>query len=417
MANQKLSELAAAVTPLDYTEAMELLQSGGNVKVAISELFADLNAVQFNTAPTPGAHSPGLLYWDSDAGTLAIMTDVTDVVLQVGQEQYVKVRNNTGVQIDNGEAVYITGAIGNRPTVALAQADAIATLGVLGLATEDIANNADGYVTTFGLVRDLDTHLWAEGDNLFLSESTPGAYTNAVPATGYSIQVAKVLYSHNTDGIVLCQPSVRGIIGDVSNGNYLEVKSNGFVLFHGTATAWDDLRVPLQSTKLGGSKDPDFSPFKNDGGTSQGVFVYYFSPSTEEELYFAVQLPHGWVAGSNLHAHLHWVPAANGAAGQVVNWGLEYTWSNLGAVFGNTTIIFANDTEQGDASLVQNKHYLTELGEIDGTGKTLSSMLICRVFRDAAGALATDDFPADAGLLEVDFHYEIESLGSDTEYA
>jgi hypothetical protein len=177
------------------------------------------------------------------------------------------------------------------------------------------------------------------------------------------------------------------------------------------------LRVPISATKLGGSKDPSYSKFKDNGLGSQGVFLYYFSASQENELYFTVQLPHSWVEGSNLEAHVHWIPSANGAAGQVVNWGLEYTWSQLGSVFGNTQIISANDTLQGGASLVANQHYLTELGQIDGSGKGLSSMLVCRVFRDATGVLKTDDYPSTTGLLEIDFHYEIDSLGSRNEYS
>ena len=50
-----------------------------------------------------------------------------------------------------------------------------------------------------------------------------------------------------------------------------------------------------------------------------------------------------------------------------------------------------------------------------------------RLLRDAWQALAKatvaggcqvpfDDYDDDAGLLEIDFHYEIESFGSDTEY-
>jgi len=39
-------------------------------------------------------------------------------------------------------------------------------------------------------------------------------------------------------------------------------------------------------------------------------------------------------------------------------------------------------------------------------------MLLCRVFRD----VANDDFDDDAFLFEIDFHYQIDSLGSRTEY-
>jgi hypothetical protein len=60
------------------------------------------------------------------------------------------------------------------------------------------------------------------------------------------------------------------------------------------------------------------------------------------------------------------------------------------------------------------KHLLTPLPTMSGSGKTLSSMIICRLYRDAdAGA---DDFAYDAGLFEIDFHYQIDSDGSRQEY-
>lgn len=178
-------------------------------------------------------------------------------------------------------------------------------------------------------------------------------------------------------------------------------------------TYWDDLKVPITSTKLGGSKDPGFEKAFSSGA-SQGVFTYFFDASSEEELYFPVQLPHCWKEGTDISPHVHWFPKVSGASGQKVSWGLEYTWANLSDVFGNTTIIYGNQhVPTGDTILQPGKHYLTPIGDnINGSGKTLSSMLLCRVFRDAGGTGATDDYTGDAGLLEIDFHHEIDSPGS-----
>lgn len=60
----------------------------------------------------------------------------------------------------------------------------------------------------------------------------------------------------------------------------------GYERLHGDARVWDDLRIPISATKLGGSKDPTFSQVLNDGAGSQGVFAYVFSASQEKELYF-----------------------------------------------------------------------------------------------------------------------------------
>lgn len=197
--------------------------------------------------------------------------------------------------------------------------------------------------------------------------------------------------------------------------NYVSFNENGELRLYADATQWDDLRVPILSTKTGGSKDPTFTKVFDNGAGSQGVFSQMFSATVEEELYFEAQMPHAWMQGSDIEAHVHWIPSVNGGVGEDVSWGLEYTWATIGEVFGNTTIIYGDVNHLGE-DLIADKHYLTELGAISATGKTFSSMLLCRVFRDATGAGGTDDYGSLAGLLEIDFHYQLDSLGSNEEY-
>ncbi len=173
-------------------------------------------------------------------------------------------------------------------------------------------------------------------------------------------------------------------VGDVSGSNYSDLDAKGQTRKYGTASQWDDLRVPVNATRRQGSRDPDFNKVFDNGSSSQGVFAQMFDKSTEEELYFEVQLPHSW-NGTDIEAHVHWFGQNNGGTGTDVCWGLEYTWANIGDVIGNTTIIYGDENYLTE-DIVANKHYLTELGDIDATGKTFSSMLLCRVFRDATGA-------------------------------
>ena len=180
-----------------------------------------------------------------------------------------------------------------------------------------------------------------------------------------------------------------------------------------TEGMWDDLRVSVFSTKSGGSKEPAWTKILDNGAGSQGVFSYFFDSGSEEELYFAVQFPHSWQIGTDIEAHVHWVALSNGGVGQRVTWGLEYSWASIGDVFGNTTII-TGSANYTDEDIVANKHYLTKLGTINGTGKQISSMMMCRVFRDATAG--TDTYTSDAGLLEIDFHIKFDSLGSREEY-
>jgi len=196
--------------------------------------------------------------------------------------------------------------------------------------------------------------------------------------------------------------------------NAVTIDENGFVLNN---TVWDDLRVPVTSTKLGGSKDPGFAKVLDNGSGSQGVFTYLFDAGSEEEIYFTCQLPHNWKKETSLYPHVHWMPTANGSAGQKVCWGLEYSVQNIGSVFGNSTIIYGDEIYSGANPFVAKTHYLTDLEVISMIGiTTVSSMIICRLFRDATGAGGTDTYASDVALLEIDFHYEIDRIGSENIY-
>lgn len=196
--------------------------------------------------------------------------------------------------------------------------------------------------------------------------------------------------------------------------DYFEIEADGTLVFLGAATVWDDLRVAAVAAKLGGVKDPGFTVFLTNGAGSQGVFLYWFDAAVEEELYFAVQLPHSYKEGTNITPHVHWVPKTNGAVGEVVSWGLEYAWANNGVTFGNTTIIYTNTHNPADNPLVASRQYKSFFAAIAGAGKTISSMLVCRLFRDATATGLTDSYTDDAGLLEIDFHYEQDTVGSRT---
>jgi hypothetical protein len=171
-------------------------------------------------------------------------------------------------------------------------------------------------------------------------------------------------------------------------------------------SGWDDLRVPLTATKLGGSKDPTFAKVLDNGDGSQGVFAYQFAHNQEKEVYFTLQLPHSWKLGSKIYPHVHWFPMTTATG--VVCFGLEYTWQVKGAAFGNTNIIYGEKTIATPSQFV---HQYEDIDDgIDGAGITeMSSMLMCRVFRDVS---VDGNLAAAVALMEIDFHIESDTVGS-----
>ncbi len=200
----------------------------------------------------------------------------------------------------------------------------------------------------------------------------------------------------------------------------LGVPSDGYFLLH-DMLAWADIRVPLDSVKLGGVKDPTFGQWKSDGSGSRGVYACSFSDQAvagnEEELFFSAQIPHMYKEGTDIEFHIHWTPAVSGNANEFVKWGLEYIWVDRGETAAANTTIIASDastaataTKQGDSTLSAGKHYVTKVGDISGTGMLISSMLVCRIFRNSSDE--DDDLAQAAIAFEVDFHFQQNAPGS-----
>jgi hypothetical protein len=201
-------------------------------------------------------------------------------------------------------------------------------------------------------------------------------------------------------------------VGDGTN--ITKISSTGVLSYEGTAVRYEDLSVPVSATWKVGTSDPDRSQLVNSGSGSNGVYLEFFDAINEDELYFVVQMPHRWQEGSDIEAHVHWTSTSDVSTNKVV-WGLEYSWADVSETFGTTTIITGSDpiAEVGTVSAYENA--VTSLGTISGSSKTISSVLICRVFRD--GADGNDTFTGDAGLISINFHYLIDSDGSTNQFS
>lgn len=147
----------------------------------------------------------GRLFYDSGNHALAYYNDEADVTLQIGQEEFLRVRNNTTGTITNGSLVYITGSHANAaPSIDLAIATGDVESAVAGFATHDIEASTFGYVTTFGLVRNVPTSGINAGSEIYLSNTTSGTFTDTSPTVpNYSMPVGYVIREHATNGSIL----------------------------------------------------------------------------------------------------------------------------------------------------------------------------------------------------------------------
>lgn len=203
-------------------------------------------------------------------------------------------------------------------------------------------------------------------------------------------------------------------LGDVAGGNYSEIESDGTLKLNGNATVWDDIRITPGSFDRPGVADPAYVAYYPAGG---GLGVYLPEFAKNDFASFTIQLPHGYKQGTDISVHLHWTPGDRGNEenGATVGWKVDYSWANADGTFGAMATADLSDACDG----TDHKHQMTPQVTIDGhtTPKTISSMLMCNIRRSDTGA---DDTWASAVsgqlplLLEVDFHFEIDTIGSRT---
>ena len=159
------------------------------------------------TPVTAPSYAEGKVFYDSMAKTLVAYDDISGTSTNLGQELNLRARNNTGVTIPNGSVVYISGATGQNPTIALARANSLSTSVTIGIATHDILNNTVGKITTFGLVNELNTSAFTDGQILYVSPTTAGVLTSTIPTSpNYTAYVCVVLHSHVTQGKIFVRP-------------------------------------------------------------------------------------------------------------------------------------------------------------------------------------------------------------------
>ena len=169
----------------------------GNTSLQIvSATSVYTNYIDFFTGTTDPTPVAGRVYYDSSENALSYYpsTPNMDVTLNIGQETLVRVHNTTGSIILNGQACNINGtAFDGHPSVVLADASGSGSTSIVsGIATHDIPVNSDGFITNFGLVRDLSITGVTVGSIIYLSDTNPGGFIYDTSSLEFSSRVNRI---------------------------------------------------------------------------------------------------------------------------------------------------------------------------------------------------------------------------------
>jgi hypothetical protein len=205
--------------------------TGATTNVDLGEFGISAGYFQADLTPT-GALQVGRMQWNSTDGTMDLRLLGNNVTLQIGQENVTRVVNKSGIDLleANYQVVRIRkvaegGAQGQRLAVVLAQGNnENNSTEVIGLVTETINVNQEGFVTSFGEVKSINTtgslqgETWVDGDILYLSSTVAGQLTNIRPvAPNHSVIVGYVVYAHANNGKIYMAIDTGYELGELHN--------------------------------------------------------------------------------------------------------------------------------------------------------------------------------------------------------
>lgn len=200
--------------------------------------LSEINYIDFKTSPTVPSPTGGTLYFDSTENALSYkpITPNNDVTVNLGQESLIRIYNNLGFQINNGQALHITGSTSGSPTVTLA----IGTGGdttqfqVSGIATHDIPNSSFGFMTVFGVVRDINLIGFTVGEQVYLSQTVPGGISSysGLSFTGRTCEIGHVIDNSASGKLqVTILNEIEGTIITTQENNILAANNSSTGIF------------------------------------------------------------------------------------------------------------------------------------------------------------------------------------------
>jgi hypothetical protein len=226
---------------------------------AVSLTYTDVNAIGSITS-TDGSVTVTTTSGVADL-SVAVSASTTNVICLV--------RNTTGATLTKGTAVYISGATGQNPTVSKALANADSTSAqTLGLMSANLANNSNGYVTVIGLITNIDTSAYTDGEQLYLSPTTAGTLTATKPyAPQHLVYVAVVEHAHPTQGKLFVKVQNGYEMDELHNVSAQSPSSGQTLIYNASTSLWEKANLTA-GTAIGVSNGAGSITINNTGVTS-----------------------------------------------------------------------------------------------------------------------------------------------------
>jgi hypothetical protein len=174
-------------------------------QVGGSAFAQPIDSLFFKTSVPPNNVDTAKMRWDNELGTVVLgMYDA--VPNELGFKNFWLVKNQTGSIITKGSLVYANGTVGASGRITVAKFIANGTIDakyLLGITAHDLSNGEDGYVISFGKIRQVNTDTFAAGAILYPSPTVAGVWTDVEPiAPNLDMPIGFCINSSSNNGTI-----------------------------------------------------------------------------------------------------------------------------------------------------------------------------------------------------------------------
>ena len=291
----------------DQTDLQDALDdkvpyTGATTNVNLGEYELKAGQMTLDTTPT-GTAAVGTTRWNDTIGSSETTLKGGSVILKNGIDLVARIVNkvtpNTTLTKAAYQAVRVSGAQGQRLAVALAQANNDAnSADTIGLVTETIATNQEGFIMTVGQLENINTtgslqgETWADGDVLYLSPTTAGVITKVKPTgNGHIVVIGYVEYAHANNGKIYVKVMNGWELDELHDVSIVSPANNEALIYESSTSLWKNKTI---ATALG------YTPISGSGTSGQVAYWNGTSSQTGSNNLFWDAANSGLVVGNNV---------------------------------------------------------------------------------------------------------------------
>ena len=189
----------------------------------------------------------GRMWYNGTTGSWNLGMGNGNITQQVGEELYRYGKASAAITDSPLQLVYKTGVVGASGVITFAPAVAGITKGdnILGCATESIALNGFGRITTYGIVNNITTNgtaygeTWADNDDIYYNPATGGLTKTLPSAPGLKLLVGTVINAGSGgSGSFIVKLGVATYLKDLSDVQLASSTGGQLLSYNQTGGYW-----------------------------------------------------------------------------------------------------------------------------------------------------------------------------------